>query len=257
MSAGFIVTGTDTGIGKTVFSAALAGVIGGYYWKPVQAGLDGETDSDAVRRLSGLPRDRILPEAYRLKMPASPHIAAARAGLTIDPARLALPECDGPLVIEGAGGLLVPLSDTLLQIDQFAAWGLPAILCARTSLGTINHTLLSLEALARRGVAVQGVAFIGEPSEEAEGTIMEFGRVCAIGRNPSPQPSPSGRGSPVAASSPLPGGEGQGEGRFVGQQVRVRRLGRLPFINPLSARPLAAAFRDNFDLSSFAVRADA
>ena len=91
MSSGFIVTGTDTGIGKTVFSAALAGALGGYYWKPVQAGLEGETDSDVVRRLSGLPPERILPEAYRLKLPASPHIAAAREGIPIERARLLLP----------------------------------------------------------------------------------------------------------------------------------------------------------------------
>ena len=84
MSSGFIVTGTDTGIGKTVFSAALAGALGGYYWKPVQAGLEGETDSDMVRRLSGLPPERILPEAYRLRLPASPHIAAAREGIAIE-----------------------------------------------------------------------------------------------------------------------------------------------------------------------------
>ena len=218
MNAGFIVTGTDTGIGKTVFSAALAGALGGYYWKPVQAGTEGETDSDAVRRLSGLAPDRILPEAYRLKFPASPHIAAAREGIEIKPERLPLPGGARPLVIEGAGGLLVPLSANLLQIDQFRAWGLPAILCARTSLGTINHTLLSLEALQRRNISVHGIAFIGEPSEESERTITDLARVCTMSewRTPSPQPS-TGRGgaaAPVAAAFPLPGGEGQGEGRF-------------------------------------------
>ncbi len=207
MSRGFIVTGTGTGIGKTVFSAALAGAIGGYYWKPVQAGLEGETDSDAVRRLSGLPGERILPEAYRLKLPASPHIAAAREGIGIEPHRLPLPWGARPLVIEGAGGLLVPLSPNLLQIDQFAAWGLPVILCASTGLGTINHTLLSLEAMAARRMRVHGIVFIGEASPEVEGTIAELGR--------------------------------------------VRRLGRLPFLNPLNTAALAQAFTANFDITEF------
>ena len=109
MSAGFIVAGTDTGIGKTVFSAGLVSALDGYYWKPIQAGLEGETDSDAVRRLSKLPHERILPEAYRLRLPASPHIAAAREGIAIEARSLTVPVCAGPLVIEGAGGLACPL----------------------------------------------------------------------------------------------------------------------------------------------------
>jgi dethiobiotin synthetase len=258
MSRAFIVAGTDTGIGKTVFSAALAGALGGYYWKPVQAGLEGETDSEAVRRLSGLPRERILPEAYRLRLPASPHIAAAREGVVIEQERLVPPSCAGSLVMEGAGGLLVPLSPGLLQIDLFAAWGFPVILCARTGLGTINHTLLSLEAMARRGMAGCGVAFIGEASEEAERTIVEMGSVCAMSQRnlPSPCPSPPGRGddaSTAAAGLPLPWGEGGGEGRFAGKsgETRLRRLGRLPIIDPLNAATLAEAFRANFDLRDF------
>ncbi len=193
MSAGFIVTGTDTGIGKTVFSAALAGALRGYYWKPIQAGLDGETDSDAVRRLSGLAPERILPEAYRLKLPASPHIAAAREGIEIKPERLPLPWGARPLVIESAGGLLVPLSDNLLQIDQFASWGLPVILCARTELGTINHSLLSLEALATRHIHLHGIAFIGDAAEEVESTIVAFGGVSRLGRLPFVDPLERGR----------------------------------------------------------------
>lgn len=184
MSAGFIVAGTDTGIGKTVFSAGLVSALDGYYWKPIQAGLEGETDSDAVRRLSKLPRERILPEAYRLRLPASPHIAAAREGIAIEARSLTVPVCAGPLVIEGAGGLLVPLSDELLQIDQFASWGLPVILCARTALGTINHALLSLEALATRQMRVHGIAFIGDAAEEVENTIIAFGGMPRLGRLP-------------------------------------------------------------------------
>jgi dethiobiotin synthetase len=184
MSARYIVTGTDTGVGKTVFSAALAGALRATYWKPVQAGLDDETDSETVRRLANLPREEIIPETYRLKRAASPHIAAASEGLVIEAGRFALPGTKGPLVVEGAGGLLVPLSPSLLQIDLFASWRLPVILCARTMLGTINHTLLSLEAMAHRAMPVHGVAFIGDEAEEVENTIVRFGKSRSLGRLP-------------------------------------------------------------------------
>jgi dethiobiotin synthetase len=192
MKAGFIVTGTDTGIGKTVFSAALTAALGASYWKPIQAGLDGETDSETVCRLGGVPPKRIFPDAYRLKLPASPHIAAASEGVAIETTRLRLPESPRPLIVEGAGGLLVPLSATLLQIELFSSWRLPVILCARTALGTVNHTLLSLEALAARAIPVQGVVFIGEAAEEAEKTIATFGRVRRLGRLPFIKPLNAG-----------------------------------------------------------------
>ncbi len=184
----FVVTGTGTGVGKTVFSAALAGALGASYWKPVQSGLEGETDSETVRRLSGLSQDRIVPEAYRLKLPASPHIAAAREGIRIEASRLAIPRQFSSLVIEGAGGLMVPLSADLLQIDVFASWGLPVILCALTALGTINHTLLSLEAMARRSIKLHGVVFIGERDEEVESTILSLGKARRLGRLPPLDP---------------------------------------------------------------------
>jgi dethiobiotin synthetase len=180
----FVVTGTGTGVGKTVFSAALAGALGGSYWKPVQSGLQGETDSDAVRRLTGLPKERIIPEAYRLELPASPHIAAAREGIQIEASRLTIPKTTSPLVIEGAGGLMVPLSRDLLQIDHFASWGLPVILCTLTSLGTINHTLLSIEAMARRSVRLHGIVFTGDRDAEVEDTILKLGKTRRLGGLP-------------------------------------------------------------------------
>ncbi|WP_349293928.1 ATP-dependent dethiobiotin synthetase BioD [Gemmobacter sp. 24YEA27] len=103
MSSAVIITGTDTGIGKTVFSAGLTLALQASYWKPVQAGLDEETDSETVARLTGRPT---LPEAYRLKLPASPHHAAAREGVRIT--AMSLPRVDGPLVVEGAGGRWCP-----------------------------------------------------------------------------------------------------------------------------------------------------
>lgn len=179
-----IITGTDTGIGKTVFAAGLAGALGAHYWKPIQAGVDPEGDKETVATLSGLPADRILPEAFRLTTPASPHLAARIDGVRITLDRLALPQVDGPLVVEGAGGVLVPISQTLLMADLFAYWNQPVILCARTELGTINHSLLSVEALRSRGATVVGIAFIGEAHEENERIIPQIAGVPSLGRLP-------------------------------------------------------------------------
>ncbi len=200
-----IVTGTDTGIGKTVFSAALADVLGACYWKPIQSGLVEETDSATVERLGRIPADRILAESWRLRTPASPHLAAAIDDVTILPEALAPPRTSLPLVIEGAGGLLVPLTRRETLIDVFARWRLPVILCARTALGTINHTLLSLEALRQRRIPIIGVAFIGEAQADTEAIIGELGQ--------------------------------------------IRRLGRLPKLDPLTPDALRRAFRTHFDIA--------
>lgn len=179
-----IVTGTDTGIGKTVFAAALTAALGAHYWKPVQSGLDGpESDSETVARLGRVPPARIVPEAYRLTAPLSPHRAAELDGVVIDPARLTPPP-HARLVVEGAGGLMVPITRTLLAIDLFAAMRLPVILCARTALGTINHSLLSIEALRARGMALHGIAFIGEDVPDTLRTIAAFSGARVLGRLP-------------------------------------------------------------------------
>jgi len=195
-----IVTGTDTGIGKTIFASALAAALRATYWKPVQSGLDGdESDSDTARRLGV---GNILPEAYQFTQPLSPHRSAELDGVKIDPTRLALPDVDGPLVIEGAGGLLVPVTRSLLFADLFAQWQAPAILVARTALGTINHSLLSVEAMRARSIPILGIAFVGDANEDNEATI------CAL--------------------------------------AGVKRLGRLPRLDPLNAATLGEAFAANF-----------
>jgi dethiobiotin synthetase len=203
MTTGLVVAGTDTDVGKTVFAAALVGALDGCYWKPVQCGQSGPTDSEIVARLSGAAPTRILPEAYRLKTPASPHLAAERDGIEIDIDRLALPSSERPLIVEPAGGLLVPLTRRFLQIDLIARWRLPVVLCAATRLGTINHSLLSIEALKHRAIPIIGIAFIGEEQADSERTIAEMGN--------------------------------------------VRRLGRLPHIDPLTPQTLRAAFDQHFD----------
>lgn len=193
MSArGYLVTGTDTDVGKTVFAAGLAVALGADYWKPVQAGLDGGTDSEVVAGLTHGSGIRILPEVYRLSTACSPHEAARIGGQRIELAKLSLPQSDARLVVEGAGGVLVPYRADLLAADIFAAWGLPAILVARTALGTINHSLLSLEALRARDIEVVGVAFVGEAEPVAEQAIVAIGRCPHLGRLPWLDPLDAG-----------------------------------------------------------------
>ncbi|MEO8375060.1 MAG: dethiobiotin synthase [Sphingomonas bacterium] len=179
-----IVSGTDTDIGKTVFAAALAGALDASYWKPVQAGMEGGGDAVTVATVGGVPPARILPEAYRLQTPCSPHRAAEIDGVEIEIDRLALPTVDGPLIVEGAGGVLVPVTRDLLFADLFARWGQAVVLVARTGLGTINHSLLSIEALRSRGVSILGIAFVGDAIEDSEAIIAQIGGVKRLGRLP-------------------------------------------------------------------------
>ena len=202
-----VVTATGTDIGKTVFAAALTAALDGCYWKPVQAGLDDGSDLERVGRLSGLPAARLLPEAYRLTTPCSPHRAAEIDGVTIDVDALEPPRCDRPLVIEGAGGVLVPFTRQATFADVMARWQLPVVLVAATSLGTISHSLTAIEALRTRNVDIRGVAFVGDAVEDSEATIADMGG--------------------------------------------VKRLGRLPMLDPLDPGALAAAFAANFDLADF------
>jgi dethiobiotin synthetase len=184
MSETFVITGTDTDIGKSVFAAALTAALGASYWKPVQAGLADGTDSETVARIGGVDPARILPERFRLKIPASPHFSAAQEGIAIELRDFVIPQVDGPLIIEGAGGALVPVNPQLLFADLFADWALPVIIVASTRLGTINHSLLTIEALRSRGVIIHGMAFIGEENVDSEQTICRIGNVRHLGRLP-------------------------------------------------------------------------
>jgi dethiobiotin synthetase len=184
---GVIVTGTDTGIGKTVVAAMLTLVFEGVYWKPIQCGTEGGTDRETVARLTGLDTSHFRPERYCFREPLSPHRAAELEGVTIEPKDLRLPD-DVPqdclLVIEGAGGLLVPITRDLLQIELFARWDVPAIVCARTKLGTINHTLLTLAALKERKIPLLGILFVGDAMPDSEKTIVAFSGAKRLGRLP-------------------------------------------------------------------------
>ena len=189
MTNRLVVCGTDTDVGKTVVSALLVQGLGAHYWKPVQCGLEnGEGDRDRVQRWLELPSERIIPEAYRLEAPVSPHWASAleggdplHPGAPIDPQRLHLPVHPGALVVETAGGLLVPLRLDLLQIEQLQRWQLPVLLVARSGLGTLNHTLLSLEALRQRGIPVLGVLLNGPPHANNLTTLEQLAGAPILG----------------------------------------------------------------------------
>jgi dethiobiotin synthetase len=182
----FIVSGTDTDVGKTVFAAALTLGIGAAYWKPIQSGVADGTDCKTIKALTGLDEQRVLAEEYVLTEPLSPHRSAELDGVSLDVNALVPPESpDGrPLVIEGAGGLLVPVTRETLFIEIFKKWGAPVVLCARTTLGTINHTLMSVEALKRRDIPLLGIAFVGHEMPDNERTICDFAGAKKLGRLP-------------------------------------------------------------------------
>ena len=183
-----VVCGTDTDVGKTVVSAWLVQGLQATYWKPVQSGLDEGSDRDRICQLLNLPPERWLREAYAFRRPVSPHWAAECDGAELDPACLGLPPCNGPLVVETAGGLMVPLNRSWLQIDQLQRWQLPVVLVARSGLGTLNHTLLSLEALRHRGIAVLGLILNGPPHADNPGTLEQFGGIPVLAQLPPLNP---------------------------------------------------------------------
>lgn len=192
MLRGLFVTGTDTGAGKTVTSAAL---LCRYrqsarlrYWKPVQTGIEQDDDTAEVRRLAGCSDDEIVAEGVRLPHPVSPHLAARWAGQEIRieslVGRMHARNDSKGWIVEGAGGALVPLNGTELMTDLMRALGLPTVVAARSSLGTINHTLLTLEALRARSLSVAGVVMIGEKNPENRAAIERYGQVPVLGEMP-------------------------------------------------------------------------
>lgn len=181
---GFFVTGTDTDVGKTLVSAWLLTQIEASYWKPIQAGTEPATDSATVQRLAELPPERILPEAYVLPESLAPHEAARRAGIVLDMDKLEAPQHEGLLIVEGAGGLMVPITDDAYMIDLAADLDLPIILVSRSTLGTINHTLLSIEAIRRRGLPLAGVVITGPETPHNRAAIERYGQIEVIAEIP-------------------------------------------------------------------------
>ncbi len=189
MLNGLFVTGTDTGVGKTLVSAALLHrfrrVPGLRYWKPVQTGIEIDDDTAEVLRLSGLAADRALHDGVRLPRPLSPHLSASLAGSSISVAGLvetvSRQDSSSPWIVEGAGGVLVPLNERELMIDFMTVLGLPVVVAARSGLGTINHTLLTLEALRARALSIAGVVLVGPTNVDNRLAIETHGRTTVIG----------------------------------------------------------------------------
>jgi dethiobiotin synthetase len=181
------LTGIGTDVGKTLCAALLCKQWGATYYKPIQAGLP--RDTDTVASLAGLPPAKTLPEAYVLTTPASPHEAAAKDGLHITVqdilTRTALPS--GPLVVEGAGGLLVPINDTETMADLALALGLPIVIVWRYYLGSINHTLLTLEVAKARGLPVAGLILNGEENPYSTQAVLSRYDVPVLLRVPALQ----------------------------------------------------------------------
>lgn len=175
---GFFISGTDTNIGKTIVSATLAYKLKGNYWKPIQCGRNeqGETDSDVVKRVTN-GNVEIISERYLFNHPISPNLAAKKKGVSVEIKKLCLPKkINNPLIVEGAGGLLVPINEKKLVIDLVKKFSLPLILVSSTKLGTINHTLLSIESILYRKINLKGIVFVGEIKTEVINTIKIFAK---------------------------------------------------------------------------------
>jgi dethiobiotin synthase len=173
------VTGTDTGVGKTVVSAILTGGISANYWKPIQCGLQGQTDTEFVQEVTGLSADHFHKETYRLTQPLSPHAAAEMDNVQIDSEKLCLPKanCGRTLIVEGAGGIMVPLNQDFYMLDLMKKLDIPILLVARSTLGTINHTLLSLQALRSHGLTVLGIVMNGPRHRGNKEALEKYGEI--------------------------------------------------------------------------------
>jgi dethiobiotin synthetase len=173
------VTGTDTDIGKTLVSAILTLGTRGQYWKPIQAGTEPTTDSKWIKEISQLPDEHFLPERYVLKTPMSPHAAAEIDNVEIQLSELKVPAGTNgkPLIVEGAGGLMVPINSKYFVIDLIKQLACPAVLVSKSGLGTINHTLLSLDALRKAGIPIAGVIMNGPKHRSNKLALEKYGRV--------------------------------------------------------------------------------
>jgi dethiobiotin synthetase len=176
----YFITGIDTNVGKTVVSAILVKAFNAHYWKPIQSGDLKNTDSMKVQKLSQVSQKQILPETYKLQTPASPHYAAQVENVEIKLSDFSIPETQENLIIEGAGGLMVPLNKEHMIIDLIKKLDLPAILVSRNYLGSINHTLLSISALKKFNIPVVGIIMVGDKNEASEDAIEHIGGVSIL-----------------------------------------------------------------------------
>ena len=180
----FVICGTDTDIGKTLISSFFVRGLNSFYWKPIQSGIESETDSQAIMRLAKVEKTKIIDEAYIFREPVSPHWAAEIDQKVINFQLLNLPNVDGSLIVETAGGLMVPITRNYLQIDQIKKWNIPVILVCKSGLGTLNHTLLSIEALKKRNIKILGLVINGEKHLDNPKTLTELSNLPIIAEFP-------------------------------------------------------------------------
>lgn len=178
----YFVTGIGTDIGKTIASAIIVEALQADYWKPVQAGSENNSDSEIIRNLISNNKTKIHPETYFLKAALSPHAAAELENKKIDSAKINIPKTNNHLIIEGAGGLMVPLNDSFFVIDLIEQMNCEVILVTKNYLGSINHTLLSIELLKKRNISVAGIVINGEENKASEKIILQQSNYKLIGR---------------------------------------------------------------------------
>jgi dethiobiotin synthetase len=183
--AKYFITGIGTGIGKTLISAILTEKLKADYWKPIQSGDLDTSDSITIGSLISNTQTVIHPENYRLTQPLSPHLSARLDGIEIDLNKIPIPLTDNNLIIEGAGGLMVPLNEKELIIDLIKKLNVEVILVSQNYLGSINHTLLSVNLLKQYKIPVKGIIFNDEENTETENYILQYTRIKKIGSVPS------------------------------------------------------------------------
>ena len=184
MSTTYFITGIGTGIGKTIVSAIVTEKLQADYWKPIQSGDLDNSDSLKIESLISNTETIIHSEGFKLTQPLSPHLSAKIDNIDLQINYLQTPQTNNHLIIEGAGGLMVPLNDQELMIDYIQSLGVKVILVSQNYLGSINHTLLSIEALKSRGIEIAGIIFNGNSNTETERYIMQYSNVPLLGGIP-------------------------------------------------------------------------
>lgn len=180
----YFISGIGTGVGKTVMGAIICEAMQADYWKPVQAGDLKDSDTLTVQRLISNSKTYFHKEAYQLPFALSPHASAENAGIQIDISQIQVPQTNNTLVVEGAGGLMVPINYETLYIDLLPLWNVEVILVSRHYLGSINHTLLSAELLKQRNISVKGIVFNGNENRQSESVILKYTGLNMLGRIP-------------------------------------------------------------------------
>jgi dethiobiotin synthetase len=178
---GFSIVGIGTDVGKTVASAVISEAIGAAYFKPVQAGDLDNSDTKKIERWCS-ERVQAFPEIHRLSEPMAPHGAAEIDGVQLSLDDISFPKTSKPLVLEGAGGIMVPLNDKELFLDVYKKSGLPAIIISRHYLGSINHTFMTIEMLKANDIQIAGIIYVGEENETTEEAIKTYYNLTVLGR---------------------------------------------------------------------------